>query len=156
MPKTVLLTSTLIFAAATALQAAETVYGAGVKLDETVKISALLAQPDAYLGKPVRVEGTITEVCGMKGCWMELAEGPEAKIRVKVEDDVIAFPISAKGKIGIAEGVLEALPMTREKYVEWQQHLAEERGQTFDAATVGDGPYRILQIQSTGAKILDP
>ena len=108
-----------------------------------------------YLGKPVRVEGTITEVCAMKGCWMELAEG-EAKIRVKVEDDVIAFPISSRGKIGIAEGVLEAIPMTREKYVEWQQHLAEERGQTFDAATVGDGPYQVLQVRGTGAKILDP
>jgi hypothetical protein len=138
------------------LRAAETVYGAGVRLDETVKISALLAQPEAYLGKRVRVEGTITEVCGMKGCWMELAEGSEAKIRVKVEDDVIAFPVSARGKIGIAEGVLEAIPMTREKYVEWQRHLAEERGQTFDAAAVGDGPFQVLQVRGAGAKILDP
>ena len=138
------------------LHAAEKVYGAGVKLDETVKISTLLAQPDLYLGKTVRVEGTITEVCAMKGCWMELAEGPQAKLRVKVEDDVIAFPISARGKIGIAEGVLEAIPMTRESYLEWQQHLAEERGQTFDPSTVGDGPYRVLQVQATGAKILDP
>jgi uncharacterized protein DUF4920 len=138
------------------LWAAEKVYGAGVKLDETVKISTLLEQPDLYLGKTVRVEGKITEVCAMKGCWMELAEGPQARLRVKVEDDVIAFPISARGKIGVAEGVLEAIPMTRESYLEWQRHLAEERGQTFDASTVGDGPYRVLQVQATGAKILDP
>jgi len=138
------------------LQAAEKVYGAGVKLDETVKISTLLAQPDLYLGKAVRVEGKITEVCAMKGCWMELAEGPEAKIRVKVEDDVIAFPISARGKIGVAEGVLESIPMTRESYLEWQRHLAEERGQAFDPSKLGDGPYRVLQVRGTGAKILDP
>ena len=138
------------------LRAAETVYGAGVKLDETVKISTLLEQPDRYLGKTVRVEGKITEVCAMKGCWMELAEGPGARIRVKVEDDVIAFPISARGKTGVAEGVLEAIPMTRESYLEWQQRLAEERGQAFDPSTVGDGPYRVLQVRGTGAKILDP
>jgi hypothetical protein len=156
MRKTLFLTFTLLLAATTALQAGDAVYGAGVKLDETLKISTLQADPDRYVGKTVRVEGTITEVCEMKGCWMELQESPAAKIRVQVEDDVVVFPISSRGKTGIAEGVVEALDMTREKYVEWQKHLAEEKGKAFDPSTVGDGPYRILQIQATGAKVLDP
>jgi hypothetical protein len=156
MRKTLVLTFTLFLAATTVLQAGEAVYGAGVKLDETLKISTLQADPDRYVGKTVRVEGTITEVCEMKGCWMELQESPAAKIRVQVEDEVVVFPISSRGKTGIAEGVVEALDMTREKYVEWRKHLAEEQGKTFDPTTVGDGPYRVLQIQATGAKVLDP
>jgi hypothetical protein len=156
MRKILLLTFTFLLTVAAALQAKEAVYGAGVKLDETLKISTLQADPDRYVGKTVRVEGTITEVCEMKGCWMELQESPAAKIRVKVEDDVIAFPIASRGKVGIAEGVVEALEMTRESYIEWQKHLAEEQGKTFDPATVGDGPHRVLQIQATGAKVLDP
>jgi hypothetical protein len=156
MRKILLLVSLLALAAAPALPAGETVYGQGVKLEESVKISRLLAEPDLYVGKTVRVEGTVTEVCAMKGCWMELQESPQAKIRVKVEDDVIAFPISARGKVGIAEGVVESLEMTRERYLAWREHLAEEQGGTFDPTTVGEGPYRLLQIQSTGAKVLDP
>ena len=35
----------------------------------------------------------------------------------------------------------------------WLEHLAEERGETFDAASVGDGPFRILQLKGTGARI---
>jgi hypothetical protein len=45
--------------------------------------------------------------------------------------------------------------MTKEKYVTWLSHLAEESGRKFDPATVGNGPFRILQIRGTGARITD-
>lgn len=129
-------------------------YGAGVTVPESTSIAKILADPDAYVGKTVRIEGKVLDVCPMKGCWMELAqEGDGSSLRVKVDDDVIVFPVTAKGRLAVAEGVLEAIPMTRESYVGWMEHLAEERGQTFDAATVGDGPFRILQLKGTGARI---
>jgi hypothetical protein len=134
-------------------------YGAGVKLAETTSVVRILADPDAYVGKKVRIEGRVADVCPMKGCWMELTEGQEghgaSKLRVKVEDGLIVFPVTAKGKLAVAEGVVEAIPMTKEKYVAWLSHLAEERGEKFDAASVGNGPFRILQIQGTGARIED-
>lgn len=135
------------------LRAEETKYGAGVTLDETLKISSLLADPDRYVGKKVRVEGTVTEVCQMAGCWMELEESAQAKIRIKVDDGVIVFPATAPGKKAVAEGVVESIPMTREKYVAYMEHEAEETGKKFDAAAIGDGPFQILQIRGTGARI---
>jgi uncharacterized protein DUF4920 len=146
----------LLLAAAPALRAEETAYGEALTAGETLKISTILARSDDYVGKRVRVEGRVADVCPMKGCWMELEESPQAKIRVKVEDGVIVFPVSAKGKAAAAEGILESIPLTRERYAAWLEHEAEERGQTFDPATVGDGPYRILQIRGTGAKISGP
>ena len=132
-------------------------YGAGVTLAETTSIAKILADPDAYVGKTVRIEGRVLEVCPKKGCWMELSEDPEgkrpARLRVKVEDDVIVFPVTAEGKLAVAEGVVEAIPMTREQYTGWLAHLAEERGEKLDPATVGEGPFRILQIRGTGARI---
>ena len=129
-------------------------YGAGVKAPEATPIAKILADPDAYVGKTVRIEGKVLDVCPMKGCWMELAqEGGGSSLRVKVDDGVIVFPMTAKGKLAVAEGVLEAIPMTRESYVGWMEHLAEEQGKTFDASTVGDGPFRILQLKGTGARI---
>lgn len=133
--------------------AAET-YGDGVHLSAATPIADILADPDAYVGKTVRVEGRVAEVCPMAGCWMELAaaDGGDT-LRIKVEDGVIVFPAAAAGRVAAAEGVVEAIPMSRERYVDWLAHLAEERGQPFDAAAVGDGPFRLIQIRGTGAEI---
>lgn len=135
-----------------AAQAEPQTYGAGVQVAEATPVAKILADPDAYVGKKVRIEGKVTDVCPMAGCWMEVDEGGKT-IKVKVEDGVIVFPATAKGQPTVAEGVVEAIPMTREKYVDWLAHLAEEKGEKFDPSTVGEGPFRILQIKGTGARI---
>jgi Domain of unknown function (DUF4920) len=143
----------MVLAAVPVVRAGES-YGTGVKVAEATPISKILADPDAYVGKTVRIEGKVLDVCPMKGCWMELAgeEGKES-LKVKVDDGVIVFPVTSKGKLAVAEGTVEAIPMTKEKYVAWLEHLAEERGEKFDAASVGEGPFRILQLKGTGARI---
>lgn len=129
-------------------------YGKGTTLAETTSMEKILADPDAWVGKRVRIEGKVMDVCPMAGCWMELQEGDGvSKLRVKVDDGVIVFPVTAKGKLAVAEGTVESIPMTREKYVAWLEHLAEEQGKTFDASTVGEGPFRILQLKGEGARI---
>jgi hypothetical protein len=151
----ILLALAVMLALTPGLQAADgTSYGQGVKLAETTSVAKILADPDAYVGKRVRIEGRVVDVCPMKGCWMEMEEeGGASRLKVKVDDGVIVFPVDAKGKLAVAEGTVEAIPMTRERYVDWLQHLAEEKGAKFDPATVGDGPFRILQIRGTGARI---
>ncbi len=143
-----------LFLAGSALQAGTKTYGAGVKEPETTSVAKILADPDAYVGKTVRIEGKVADVCPMKGCWMDLEERDgKSSLRVKVDDGVIVFPVDSKGKSAVAEGTVESIPMDRERYVAWLQHLAEEKGEKFDAATVGEGPFRILQIRGTGARI---
>lgn len=152
--KTMLFVLLLGFVLVPTLRAAE--YGKGVTVAEATPIAKILADPDAYVGKTVRIEGKVLDVCPMAGCWMELAEEGNdggGKLKVKVDDGVIVFPMTAKGKLAVAEGTIEAIPMTREKYVEWLKHLAEEKGETFDVSTVGDGPFRILQLKGTGARV---
>ena len=143
-----------LFLMGPALQADTKTYGAGVKEPETTSVGKMLAHPEAYVGKTVRIEGQVVDVCPMKGCWVELEERDGgARLRVKVDDGVIVFPVDAKGKTAVAEGTLEAINMSREQYVGWLQHLAEERGQTFDPKTVGEGPFKIYQLRGTGARI---
>ena len=91
-------------------------------------------------------------VCPRKGCWIELGEAGES-IRIKVEDDVIVFPAAAKGRTATAQGEVEAVEMSRESYLAWLAHLAEEKGEEFDAekADVGAGPHRIIRIKGSGA-----
>ncbi len=132
-----------------------TSYGDGVSGDGTASIAEILASPDDFEGKEVEVSGEVSDVCPKKGCWMELRDEHDAGLRVKVQDDVIVFPADAKGKTAIARGKVEILEMDREKYLGWMQHLAEERGETFDESTLGEGPYRIVQLAGTGAQIND-
>lgn len=139
-------------AGASGLQAEKKSYGAGVKLGETTHVAKILADPDAYIGKTVRIEGRVQDVCPMAGCWMEIADNGKS-ITVRVEDGVIVFPVDGKGQPAVAEGVVEAIPMTKEKYTDWLKHLADEKGETFDPATVGEGPFRVLQIRGTGAQV---
>lgn len=139
-----------------AVPAAAETYGARLELDEVTPIAELLADPQSFAGERVRIEGVVTDVCPKKGCWMTLAEheGGEA-LRVKVDDDVIVFPDSAKGRRAAAEGVVVVRTQTREQYLGWARHLAEERGESFDPSTVGDGPHLFVEIQGSGAEIAE-
>jgi hypothetical protein len=92
--------------------AADTTFGQGVTLEQTTKIEAILASPASYAGKTVRIDGVATAVCAHMGCWMAVASvdnpsGPT--IRLKVDDGVIVFPVTAKGKRVSAQGVYELI-----------------------------------------------
>jgi hypothetical protein len=91
-------------------------YGDGVTIDKAVSVETLLAAPDDYLGKTVRVDGVITGVCKKRGCWMQVTD-PEtgSGVRIKVDDGVIVFPYEAMGKKASAEGVFEAITLTPEQ-----------------------------------------
>ena len=101
-----------------------TKYGKGVTLDTPTSVATLLATPDAYVGKTVRVDGVVTNVCQEMGCWMAVASeadptGPT--VRLKVEDGVIVFPKEAKGRRASAEGTFEAIGSPDEAAVEQQK-----------------------------------
>jgi hypothetical protein len=143
----------LLFAACALAAPADegTVYGAGLGDEaEAVKIGDLLSKPESYLGKKIRVAGKITDVCPKAGCWIEIEGEASSHIRFKVKDGEIVFPVDAKGKPVTAEGVLKRIELDREAAVGWMRHMAEERGEAFDPATV-TGPMTIYEIAGEGA-----
>jgi hypothetical protein len=102
-----------------------TIFGAGVSLTEVTPIARVLQDPASFEGQTVRVEGTVAAVCRHMGCWMSLAPteaatgspriAPESTVsvpaartlRLKVDDGVIVFPVSAKGRRAAAQGVIQ-------------------------------------------------
>jgi hypothetical protein len=132
-----------------------TPYGEPLTLTEITPVSAILDEPDAYLGQRVLVEGMVVEVCEMRGCWMDIASDREfEKIQIKVEDGEIVFPLTARGQTAWVEGVVEELALTYEEAVEQAKHQAEEHGEEFDPGTV-TGPETIYRIRGLGALIAD-
>jgi len=131
--------------------AGETAYGKALTGTDTIAISALHANPDPHLGQTVRVEGLVTGVCEKRGCWMSLASDEEFQdIRIKVDDGVMVFPVTAKGKRAIAEGVFTQIEMTMEQTLAYGKHHAEEHGETFDPSSVTE-PLVYYQINAIGA-----
>ena len=128
--------------------------GEPLTLTDTTAIDAILLEPQTFVGRSVLVSGEILEVCPSKGCWVDLAASGEQKIRVKVQDDVIVFPQESVGKRAIVQGAVEKLELTKEQTIAWREHEAEERGQSFDPASVETGET-IFRIQGTGAIVLN-
>ncbi len=130
-------------------------YGAGVSQSETVSIADISKDPEAYEGKTVRVEGMVTDVCVKRGCWFEMAgNAPGEKMRFKVTDGEMVFPVDSKGKWAVAEGKLVTSKLTVEEARAQAEHLAQEAGQEFDPSTITEGIVS-FQIAGTGAVIGD-
>jgi len=128
-------------------------YGKEITLKEKTKISAILANPQKFVGKNVLVEGTVVAVCEKRGCWIELASDEKfQKIKIKVKDGEIIFPMEESGKTALVEGTVYEIKMTKEQALEQAKNEAEEHGTKFDPASV-KGPSTIYQIKGLGAVI---
>ena len=130
-------------------------YGKALTLKETTPVSAILKDPKTYEGKRVLVQGPIVEVCAERGCWIRIASDKEFEaLRFKVQDGVIVFPLSAKGKTVLAEGVISIKNLTREQAVAQAREVAKERGTlaTFDPAKI-TGPVTDIVLNGEGARV---
>ena len=86
--------------------------GAGVAIDQPTPIADIVKNPEAFVGMTLRIDGTATAVCQHMGCWMAVSDSAEEgapTVRLKVEDGVIVFPVSAKGKAVSAQGTFERI-----------------------------------------------
>ncbi len=101
----------LLTTTATLADEAGKTYGRGVTLRTAVPVRALLETPEQYVGKTVRVDGTVSAVCQHMGCWLEIADPDLGRgVRFKVQDGVIVFPRDAAGRQASAEGTFEEIP----------------------------------------------
>jgi gamma-glutamylcyclotransferase (GGCT)/AIG2-like uncharacterized protein YtfP len=134
-------------------QAEEVQYGEKISLTEKTEISKILADPESFMDEVVLVEGEVLDVCPKMGCWMELkSEDGEGKIKVKVRDGDIIFPMEAIGHKAVVEGKVYKLELTHEKAIDHFEHIAEEKGVEFDPSTV-TGPVTLYQLRGIGAEI---
>ena len=127
--------------------------GKPITVKEITKISTILANPQAWVGKTVLVKGRVVDVCKKRGCWMEIASDKDFQtIKVKVKDGEIVFPLKARGKMAVVQGVVEKLEISREQWIKHLKKEAKEEGKTFNADSVKSGII-IYRLKGIGAKI---
>jgi Domain of unknown function (DUF4920) len=159
-PKTTAKTSASAPAAAAPAAAAPAAtggatFGAALKLTATTPIASILADPKSFAGQSVKIEGMVVDVCAQRGCWMDLAgAAPGEKLKFKVVDGEMTFPVDAKGKWAVAEGVVSVKELSLEDSVAYAKYQAEEAGAPFDPATVTK-PMTVVKLDGTGAQLRD-
>jgi hypothetical protein len=128
-------------------------FGKELSLKEKTKISSILAEPEKYNGKKVQVEGAVVNVCEKRGCWIMISGDKEMEsIRFKVEDGVIVFPLDAKGKNVVAEGVVSVRTVSKEDLIEQGKKHAKETGTEFDPKSITEA-QTIVQLKGEGAVV---
>ena len=129
------------------LLAQETTLGGGVTIKDATPIEAVAKNPQAYVGKTIRVDGVATAVCTEMGCWMAVSSS-DAKdaptIRLQVDHDgKIVFPVTAKGKQVSAEGTFQPVGATD----------AESSTEAKAATKIDARAFTEYQLKATGAII---
>lgn len=154
MKKLLFLVNTLLILSVSAL-AEELTFGELINEQAKVKISTLLADPESYIDKDVTVFGTIVSVCRHRGCWMELASDARfEKLRIKVRDGEMVFPLQAKGRQALATGRLKEIQLNLEETKQYKVNLAKRRGETLDTESITTS-MSLYQLSPRGVKVFD-
>ncbi|NNF58298.1 MAG: DUF4920 domain-containing protein [Rhodothermaceae bacterium] len=116
-------------------------------------VEQILEAPETYDGTPVRVAGTVSEVCQMAGCWLTFQndEGTPFRVSVPRNDDgyVFTFPTDVSGQNAVVAGTLTI----EETSVETLRHLAEDGGASADEIAAITAPERTFVLSATGARL---
>ena len=84
-------------------------FGAEVKVKKPVSVAKLQKSPARFVGKTLRIEGVVKDVCQGMGCWVEV-EGPEGtSFMARSLDESVLLPKDCKGSRIVVQGVVTAL-----------------------------------------------
>lgn len=110
-------------------------------------VSEIMADESLY-NSVVNIQGTISDVCQKKGCWMVISDG-NSQMRITFKDYGFFVPTDCSGKSVTVQGTVsvEEIPEDLAK------HYAEEsKGEDPDEI---EGPQRVVTMVATGVRIMD-
>jgi hypothetical protein len=118
---------------------------------KAVKATKLAKTMDGKDAIQVKLDGTILEVCQMKGCWMTVETGKGEEIRVTFKDYGFFVPKDAAGKKAVFEG--EAKMETVD--VATLKHYAEDAGKSKEEIDAITEPETKLTFVASGVEIAE-
>jgi hypothetical protein len=126
----------------------KTLQHAGAQFSDGVAVTTaeLLAAPDKYAGKKVRVKGNVSAMCVHERAWFALAVDDQSGrfVRVMTAPNFLV-PQDSIGKSAETEGVVEVTEVAADQ----AKHIAGEHKLGDPAAITG--PVKQVVIRATGA-----
>lgn len=135
-----------------------TAYGEVLALgDGTPVLTAIdvAAHLDQYDGQTVRIEGQISQVCQMKGCWLMLRNvdgGADIRINVPRQDGDYVYTFAKDIPAG-TRAILEGRVARDTLSVELLRHFAEDAGKSASEIEAITAPQVAVVMTATGALV---
>lgn len=139
----------------------EAVKGMAVNFGEPMKLSdkhtvcskKILADPDKYNGKLVRLVGKVAAVCPKRGCWLRLGDGiGEETVFVKFSCPVKGrlIPMEAVGKMAVVEGTVELTEISEAEARHYMQDAGAPAGEIAKIV----GPQKTVRMSAPSARVM--
>lgn len=114
--------------------------GKPVPQGPALTVAQVLAEPSKY-DSTVVIEGTVVRSCTKMGCWMQLADGPDAKgVRVSFHDGSFVIPVGAAGMKARTIGKVKVKVLKEDEIAHLEgEGAAIERNGNGEAIEVGVG-----------------
>ncbi len=125
-------------------------FGEAITLHERQELKQVLSDPQTYAGKTVLVEGHVRRACSRRGCWMEIADGTDAKApgcRVTFKDYGFFVPTDSAGSTALVQGTVKVASVEARRV----EHL-ESEGANF-ASKQADGTAQEVQLIASAVEL---
>jgi hypothetical protein len=124
-------------------------YGAEIPASHPTSVDRLLAEPEAFDGQPLLVEGRVADVCPKKGCWMIFTSGPR-EMRVTFQDYAFFVPMDCAGRKARVYGKFAIVDIG----VDEARHDLEDAGKHAEAQALV-APVRSVTLVAEGVQLTD-
>lgn len=129
-------------------------YGTPLSLsdNQTIEVGEVLANPDTYDGKFLRISGVVTEVCKPKGCWLRMSGTGDAKnVFVKFHCPIGGrlIPMEAVGLPVVVEGKVQMTKVDEDE----RRHMAEDAGLSPAEIAAIHGAVYEMRVDSPAARV---
>jgi hypothetical protein len=125
-------------------------FGAPFAVSEVVPASTVLADPAGFAGKPVRMEGELTEVCQKAGCWAVVRDDAGRSLRVTMKDHAFGIDKDTQGRACQLEGELVKKAVDPEKLAHFAEEGAKEHPELSSAAA---GKTEAWELVASGVAV---
>ena len=119
-------------------------YGDAQTVERTSVPVASLTEADGY---DIVLEGWVTEVCAVKGCWMRVQDDEGDVVLVRFKDYGFFVPRNARGRRTVVHGT----PQVRTFSVEQRRHLLEDGNASLEEIASVDEPRTEVVFLADGA-----
>ncbi|MEM9680774.1 MAG: DUF4920 domain-containing protein [Bacteroidota bacterium] len=127
-------------------------FGASIQADGAVSYDELLNDLENTDSMAVKVRAKVTDVCQMKGCWINVVnkEG-QPEMFVKFKDYGFFMPKDIAGR----EVIMEGYAFRELTSVDELRHYAEDEGKSAEEVAAITEPVEELKFMASGVLLID-
>ncbi len=126
-------------------------YGAEISIDGAMSYEDMVDKMGDAEKFPAKVKGKVSEVCKVKGCWMNIAVDGKEEMMVNFKDYGFFMPLDIAGK----EVVMQGYAFRELTSVEDLKHYAEDEGKSEDEIAAITEPQQQLKFLADGVILLE-